>query len=57
MAEERTIGQYYQDTTPDAARGETAYGTAMLDEEEGDERQDEEETEEVMTREYVEETI
>jgi hypothetical protein len=36
---------------------ETAYGTAMLDEEEGDERQDEGGTEEVMTREYIEETI
>jgi hypothetical protein len=57
VAEEKAIGQYYQDTTPDATHGEMAYGTAMLDEEEGDEWWDEEETEEAMTREYVEETI
>jgi hypothetical protein len=57
VAEERAIGQYYQDTTLDVTCREMAYGTAMLDEEEGDERQDEEETEEAMTREYIEETI
>jgi hypothetical protein len=57
MAEKGAIGQYYQDIVPDATHGETAYGTAMLDEEEGDEWQDEEGTEEVMTGEYVEETI
>jgi hypothetical protein len=57
VAEERSIGQYYQDTTQDTTHVETAYGTAMLDEEEGDQWQDEEETEEVMTREYVEKTI
>jgi hypothetical protein len=57
VAEERAIGQYYQHTAPDMTRGEIAYGTTMLDQEEGDEWQDEEETEEAMTREYVEETI
>jgi hypothetical protein len=57
VAEKGAIGQYYQDIAPDATHGETAYGTAMLDEEEGDEWQDEEATEEAMTREYVEETI
>jgi hypothetical protein len=57
MVEESTIGQDYQDTMPDVTGGETAYGTTMLDEEEGNEWQDEEETKEAMTREYVEETI
>jgi hypothetical protein len=53
VAEKGAIGQYYQDIAPDVTHGETAYGTAMLDEEEGDERQDEEETEEAMIREYI----
>jgi hypothetical protein len=57
IAEERAIGQYYLDTAPDVTRREMAYGTAMLDQEEGHEWQDEEETEEAMTREYVKETI
>lgn len=51
MAEEKAIAQYYWDTAWDATPEVMAYGTAMLDEEEGDEWQDE--TEEVMTREYM----
>jgi Ran GTPase-activating protein (RanGAP) involved in mRNA processing and transport len=57
MAEKGAIGQYYQDIMMDATCREMAYGTAMIDKEEGDEWQDEEGTEEGMTREYVEETI
>jgi Ran GTPase-activating protein (RanGAP) involved in mRNA processing and transport len=57
IVEERAIGQYYQDTMPDVTCEEMAYGTAMLDREEGDEWQDEEESEEAITREYIEETI